>query len=215
MSVRTANRRPAACDAVHELGRSDQGRKCFGRFPYNRSVGARDGAHGGSLGDTGEIFKRLYDECVAPVYAFCGRRLGALSGAAEDVTADIFTVVWRNIDKVPPAPECRTFIYGIAYRQVRKQQQRSWARSRLQRRLEAEWAVVSTVQPVWAPSSVPRDRVHRAIDALPEGERRRAPARRVGRPQPRRGRPGPGLLRQRGGAPALQGPGADPAAAHR
>ncbi len=134
-------------------------------------MGARDGAHGGSLGDTGERFKRLYDEFVAPVYAFCGRRLGALSGAAEDVTADIFTVVWRNIDKVPPAPECRTFIYGIAYRQVRKQQQRSWARNRLQRRLEAEWAVVSTVQPVWAPSSVPRERVHRAIDALPEGER--------------------------------------------
>ena len=134
-------------------------------------MGARDGAHGGSLGDTGERFKRLYDEFVAPVYAFCGRRLGALSGAAEDVTADIFTVVWRNIDKVPPAPECRTFIYGIAYRQVRKQQQKSWARSRLQRRLEAEWAVVSTAQLGWATSSVPRDRVHLAIEALPEGER--------------------------------------------
>ena len=133
--------------------------------------GARDGAHGGSVGDTGERFRRLYDEFVAPVSAFCGRRLGALSGAAEDVTADIFTVVWRNIDKVPPAPECRTFIYGIAYRQVRKQQQRCWARSRLQRRLEAEWAVVSTAQLGWTTSSVHSDRIHLAIEALPEGER--------------------------------------------
>jgi RNA polymerase sigma-70 factor, ECF subfamily len=134
-------------------------------------MGARDGAHGGSVGDAGERFRRLYDEFVAPVYAFCGRRLGSLNGAAEDVTADIFTVVWRNIDKVPPAPECRTFIYGIAYRQVRKQQQKCWARSRLQRRLEAEWPLTSTAQPGRATLNVPRDRIHLAIEALPKGER--------------------------------------------
>ncbi len=130
------------------------------------------GAHApGGVGDTRERFKRLYDELVGPVYDFCRRRLGPLNDAAEDVTADVFTVVWRNIDKVPPAPECRTYVYGIAYRQVRKQQQRRWAGYRLQRRLEAEWSVVWTDRPVWATSSGRPDRIHRAIQALPEAER--------------------------------------------
>ena len=80
-------------------------------------------------------------------------------------------MVWRNIDKVPPAPECRTFIFGIAYRQVRKQQQRRWARYRLQRRLEAEWSVGWIDRPAWATSSVPLDRIHLAIQALPKAER--------------------------------------------
>jgi RNA polymerase sigma-70 factor, ECF subfamily len=149
---------------------SDQERKDNRRFLYYWSVGT--GAHApGGVGDTRERFKSLYDELVGPVYDYCRRRLGPLNGAAEDVTADVFTVVWRNIDKVPPPPECRTFVYGIAYRQVRKQQQRRWAAYRLQRRLEAERSVVRIDHSGWATSSVPLDRIHLAIQTLPEAER--------------------------------------------
>lgn len=115
-----------------------------------------------------ERFARLYEKLFDPVYWFCKKHLGSADGAAEDVAADVFTVVWRLIDRVPEPPEDRVFVYAIAYRQIRNQQRRLLRRTRLQRRLDGERAVLADDA---AGEPDPSDAVRSALDALPAGER--------------------------------------------
>ena len=62
------------------------------------------------MADAHERFSALYEGFADPVYWFCRRRLGIHAGLAEDVVADVFTVVWRRIDAVPASPDDRVFV---------------------------------------------------------------------------------------------------------
>lgn len=113
-----------------------------------------------------ERFNAVYERMFDSVYWFCQRRLGQFDGAAEDVTADVFTVVWRLIDKVPPPPADRVFVHAIAYRQIKNQQRRIASRIRLIRRIAAE-----RLAPSRGASQAVSHHVETALSRLPEAER--------------------------------------------
>jgi hypothetical protein len=51
--------------------------------------------------DTHERFRALYEGLADPVYWFCRMRLGTDPGLAEDVVADVFTVVCAGSKQCP------------------------------------------------------------------------------------------------------------------
>ncbi|HET9203845.1 MAG TPA: sigma-70 family RNA polymerase sigma factor [Acidimicrobiia bacterium] len=57
-------------------------------------------------------FEAIWAEHSPKVRAYCIRRVA--SHDADDVAAEIFLVVWRRIDEIPPAPKTLLYIYGIA-----------------------------------------------------------------------------------------------------
>jgi len=58
-------------------------------------------------------FERLYRAHASSVRAYARRRLTS-DGLADDVVSDVFLVVWRRLDEVPPQP--LPWLYGIARR---------------------------------------------------------------------------------------------------
>lgn len=120
------------------------------------------------MADAHERFSALYEGLADPVYWFCRRRLGIHAGLAEDVVADVFTVVWRRIEVVPASPDDRVFVFAIAYRQLRNQQRSLLRRSRLQHRLAAE-AHRPVVDP--ATEQAATEWVRKAVTRLPASER--------------------------------------------
>ncbi|MGD0321640.1 MAG: sigma-70 family RNA polymerase sigma factor [Acidimicrobiales bacterium] len=66
-------------------------------------------------GDDADVrFEHLYDENFRAVYAYFLRRVAAAD--APDLVSEVFTTAWRRIDKVPPPPEDRLWLYGVAHR---------------------------------------------------------------------------------------------------
>lgn len=118
-----------------------------------------------------ERFRRVYDRLFASVYWFCRQRLGPADGAAEDVTADVFTVVWRLIDRVPDPPEDRVFVHAIAYRQIRNHQRRFSSRLRLHHRIASERAHGGPVTDHPVTDHPIADDVRAALARLPDIER--------------------------------------------
>ena len=119
-----------------------------------------------------ERFRLLYAAHADAIYAYGLSRLGHAQTAAEDFTADVFTVVWRRMDAVPPSPDDRIYIYRIAYRQLKNQQRSLWRRLRLQRRLSFESDMSQAVvgEPTLA-LELTRSRVRSAIGHLPISQR--------------------------------------------
>jgi RNA polymerase sigma-70 factor (ECF subfamily) len=77
-------------------------------------------------------FESIWEEYRLPVLAYCLRRLPQAD--AEDVCAEIFLVLWRRLDDVPPPPRTLLYLYGIAGK-VLSNHLRSWRRrSRLDER---------------------------------------------------------------------------------
>jgi len=58
-----------------------------------------------------ERFTCLYDQHFQEILGYCARRVPAQT--AHDVVSDIFVVVWRRIDDVPPGNE-RAWLFGVA-----------------------------------------------------------------------------------------------------
>src|ERR1700678_1812215 len=58
-------------------------------------------------------FERLYRAHASSVRAYARRRLTS-DALADDVVSDVFLVVWRRLDEVPPQP--LPWLYGIARR---------------------------------------------------------------------------------------------------
>jgi RNA polymerase sigma-70 factor (ECF subfamily) len=103
-----------------------------------------------SKGDSGTLssdqrrdrFLIFYQSTYSDVYTFVLRRLRGSRDDATDVTAEIFTTAWRRRDQIPPPPEDRLWIYGVARRVVSRHQRSTLRRLRLLRRLGNE-ALVS------------------------------------------------------------------------
>lgn len=95
----------------------------------------RSGARAASPEDQ---FRGMFSTHYASVYAYCARRLGR--DDASDATAEVFTVAWRKIRRVPTEPETLPWLYGVA-RNVVANQRRSQNR---QSRLEAKAAALAS-----------------------------------------------------------------------
>lgn len=75
------------------------------------------------------IFDRFYREHYPSVFAYCRRRVGPF--VAEDVSAEVFAVVWRKWPKVPKDAGALPWLYGAARREILHQ----WRRIARYRRL--------------------------------------------------------------------------------
>ena len=73
----------------------------------------RSGARGSTPEET---FRGVFARHYGAVHAYCSRRLGR--DAAADAAADVFTVAWRRIRRVPNEPETLLWLYGVARRTV-------------------------------------------------------------------------------------------------
>lgn len=103
----------------------------------------------GTVPSSDARFRTLYEEHYADIRSYCLRRLPA--DAAADAAAEIFTIAWRKLDKVPKVPEARLWLYTVARNVVANQRRSSVQARRLRSRVEQNLApaeVESSVESV-------------------------------------------------------------------
>jgi RNA polymerase sigma factor (sigma-70 family) len=114
-------------------------------------------------------FERLYTARYAEIAGYVRRRVAEAD--ADDVIAHIFTVAWRRFEQIPPAPDDRLWLFGVARNSVAEHDRSRQRRLRLHVRL-AQDAVTAASGAMGAASSDPRfEPVLTAISSLPPAER--------------------------------------------
>ncbi|HEV2370838.1 MAG TPA: RNA polymerase sigma factor [Streptosporangiaceae bacterium] len=89
-------------------------------------------------GDQRELqFHRLYQDNFRPVQAYAVNRLGT-SDDVPDVVAEVFTIAWRRLADIPPAPGDRPWLYGTARRVIARRRRSASRLRNLVGRLAAE-----------------------------------------------------------------------------
>lgn len=83
--------------------------------------------------DRQACFREVYDECFEKVADYARRRVAASEMA--DVVSDVFLVVWRRFDDLPPGSEALPWIYGVARRAVSERRRSLLRLERLRVRL--------------------------------------------------------------------------------
>jgi RNA polymerase sigma factor (sigma-70 family) len=116
----------------------------------------------------GERFEVLYRGSYQAIFAYVARRIDSDTETVADLVAEVFVVALRKHDAVPPPPEDRLWLYGVARRVVLDHQQRHRRQARL-RSLLKDRAALSQVDTGHAELS--RQRVRQAIQQLRPGDR--------------------------------------------
>jgi RNA polymerase sigma-70 factor (ECF subfamily) len=92
--------------------------------------------------DAGQAaFRAAFDAHFRPVLGFAIRRCTSPCDAA-DVASETFLVAWRRRDELPPEPETRLWLYGVARRVLANQQRGDVRRGRLGARFREHVATV-------------------------------------------------------------------------
>ena len=120
----------------------------------------------------GGAFEQLYRTYFRRIHNFSLRRIGD-PGEAEDITQEVFTAVFRCIDRFEGKSDLVVWIYGIT---------RNILNNRLRRRGGVRLVCIDDVPAEAAPADLGPDscaeareqlrRVHAAIEALPSDQRR-------------------------------------------
>lgn len=84
-----------------------------------------------------ERFEEMVGAHQDDVLAYALRRVTHPEDAA-DVVAETLLVAWRRLDDVPPGPQARLWLFGVARRQLANQRRGELRRSRLAGRLRDE-----------------------------------------------------------------------------
>jgi RNA polymerase sigma-70 factor (ECF subfamily) len=116
--------------------------------------------------DDNDHFEALYRGSYKAIFGYVLRRTGGDAESVADLVAEVFVVALRKQSAIPPPPEDRLWLYGIARRVVLDHQQRRRRWRRLQSRLQ-EQAAFSQVDP----GEPPRQRVQAAIARLNPADR--------------------------------------------
>jgi RNA polymerase sigma factor (sigma-70 family) len=75
-------------------------------------------------------FEALYEANYKPIYAYVYRRAPHSSSDVPDVVSEIFATAWRRISDLPPTPQDRLWLFGVA-RNCLLEHHRRWS-NRLQ-----------------------------------------------------------------------------------
>jgi RNA polymerase sigma-70 factor, ECF subfamily len=116
----------------------------------------------------GDDFEALYRDSYKAIFAYVARRIEGDAEAVADLVADVFVVALRKHDAVPPPPEDRLWLYGVARRVVLDHQQRHKRQARLRSRLKDRAALS---QPDTGHADLSRLRVQQAIQQLKPADR--------------------------------------------
>ena len=60
-------------------------------------------------------FETLYEANYKPIYAYVYRRVPHSSSDVPDVVSEVFATAWRRISDLPPAPQDRLWLFGVAH----------------------------------------------------------------------------------------------------
>jgi RNA polymerase sigma factor (sigma-70 family) len=90
-------------------------------------------------------FRLVFARHYPAVFGYAARRLGR--DEASDAAAEVFTVAWRRLDRVPAEPGTLPWLYGVARKVVSNQERSANRRSRLHSRLAVPDPVDSQPDP--------------------------------------------------------------------
>jgi RNA polymerase sigma-70 factor, ECF subfamily len=111
-------------------------------------------------------FERCFTDNYPPIAAYLLRRC-ATREDAEDAATEVFAIAWRRVDALPPAPEDRLWLFGVARRVLANQARAARRRDRLWHRLRDR----SAAMPHAAPPPAEEGAAARALRALGAGDR--------------------------------------------
>lgn len=113
-------------------------------------------------------FESMYRAHQPDVLAYFLRRLDR--DDAVEATADAFLAAWRRFEEIPPDPQARLWLFGVAHNTLRNRQRSVRRLLRLRGRL----ASASTVVPVVSPEAVVvrREQDEEVVEALSRLRRR-------------------------------------------
>jgi RNA polymerase sigma-70 factor, ECF subfamily len=112
-----------------------------------------------------EQFETLYRGSYKEIFAYVLRHIDADTATAADLTAEVFVVALRKQDAIPPPPDDRLWLYGVARRVALDHQQRRRRLHRLHSRLQEKAASEAS------PDDLSRLRVREAIESLRSADR--------------------------------------------
>ncbi len=118
------------------------------------------------MSDRGERearFRVMYEALYSDIWAFAARRLGSPHEVA-DAVAEVFTIAWRRFDKIPPPPQDRLWVFGVARRVVAGQRRSRVRHGSLVRRLATQEP--TPAPPQGAVEDPSHDQLRRAIESL-------------------------------------------------
>jgi RNA polymerase sigma factor (sigma-70 family) len=82
-------------------------------------------------------FRDLYQANFRPIQGYAVNRLGSADDV-PDVVAEVFTIAWRRLADIPPAPADRFWLYGTARRVIARRHRSAGRLRNLLGRLAAE-----------------------------------------------------------------------------
>ncbi|MCO1595881.1 sigma-70 family RNA polymerase sigma factor [Micromonospora sp. RHAY321] len=91
-------------------------------------------------------FRRIYADNFEPLLAYAMRRVDQPEDAA-DVVAETFLVAWRRTREMPPEPEVRLWLHGVARRVLANHHRGGARRGRLGERLKQRLRIAVAVDP--------------------------------------------------------------------
>jgi len=83
-------------------------------------------------------FEALYQANYKPIYAYVHRRALQSSSDVPDIVSEVFAVAWRRIGDLPPSPQDRLWLFGVAHKCLLEHHRRWSRRLRLLSHLEAQ-----------------------------------------------------------------------------
>jgi RNA polymerase sigma factor (sigma-70 family) len=114
-----------------------------------------------------EQFRSVYAKAYPAILSYVRRRLPPGQTSELDVASEIFAVVWRRFDDLPPPPEDVLWIYGVARNCVAHYHRDAARHSRLRARVAAEPALPAETDE----ADELRDVVRAAVERLPDVDR--------------------------------------------
>jgi RNA polymerase sigma factor (sigma-70 family) len=118
--------------------------------------------------DSKERFRVLFETHQRLILGFALRRVDQPADAA-DIVNDVFTVVWRRIDQVPPGDEAKLWLYGVARHCLHNYRRGLSRRTRLQERLGDQLAKLVECDPSNEVNA--RNAIREAMQRLPDEQR--------------------------------------------
>lgn len=94
-----------------------------------------------------ERFRACYAAHVRPLLGYALRRTASANDAA-DAVAETMLVAWRRLDEMPPEPETRLWLYGVARRVIANARRSARRQDRLAGRLRLQFSTaVAQIEP--------------------------------------------------------------------
>jgi RNA polymerase sigma-70 factor, ECF subfamily len=120
----------------------------------------------GHGGDVERRFEAFYSAHYQAIAGYVLRRVPRRE--ADDVIAQVFAVAWRRFDHVPPSPDDRLWLFGVARNSVADQRRSERRRFHLQARLSQDAVTTGSLLPAANPSGEP---VRAAMSTLRPADR--------------------------------------------